>query len=287
MNSIETGDESDASGAAMPHSQPQAAAGARPSIRTIGYGPSADQVGDLYVPDAAHAPVVCLLHGGYWRARWGRDHIAPLAPALRERGFAVWNLEYRRVGGPGGGWPGTLQDIGAGIDHLATMARLSTDLARRLDLQRVIVVGHSAGGQLALWSASGGDGIEPRQPSTVRIAAAVGLAPVADLAWAYAHGCGNGAVKDFLGGSPAEFPGRYRAASPVERLPFGVRQLVIHGTPDEDVPVEISCRYARAAAAAGDDLTFIEPATVMHMDFVDPGSEASRLLFEWLASVHP
>jgi acetyl esterase/lipase len=248
-----------------------------PRVDTMAYGDLPDQVGDLYLPEAGRPPVICLLHGGYWRMPWGRDHIAPLAVPLTQLGFAVWNVEYRRVATAdvvpaGGGWPCTLQDVGAGIDHLATWER-------RLDLDRVTVVGHSAGGQLALWAAAADGEYGPKR---VGIAAAVGLAPVADLAWAYEHRCGKGAVEDFLGGSPKEHPGRYRQASPAERLPLGVRQLILHGTPDEDVPVEISRRYASAAVAAGDDLRFMELPDTSHMDFVDPASRATAVLFDWL-----
>jgi acetyl esterase/lipase len=248
----------------------------------IAYGPLGDQVGDLYLPEAARAPVICLLHGGFWRMPYGRDHIAPIALELKERGFAVWNLEYRRVGAPGGGWPGTLQDVGTGIDHLAALAA-ETDA---MDLNRVAVVGHSAGGHLALWSAGRGkssDSGNGYQPKRVKISAAVGLAPVADLVQAYALRCGNGAVEDLLGGSPEDCPLRYRTISPAHMLPLGVKQLLIHGTPDEDVPVDISRRYAREAKAAGDDIHFIELANAGHMDLIDPKGEASRLLFEWLA----
>ena len=255
-----------------------------PRIATMAYGASQDQVGDLYLPETAHAPVICLLHGGYWRMPWGRDHIAPLAVPLTRLGFAVWNLEYRRVrgargelGAAGGGWPGTLQDVGAGIDHLASWAASGRE--GRVDLTRVSVVGHSAGGQLALWAAAADGEYGPRR---VRVTAAVGLAPVADLRWAFERRCGHGAVENLLGGSPEEHPQRYREASPAERLPLGVRQLVLHGTADEDVPVEISRRYARAAATAGDEVTFRELPDTPHMDFVDPESDATAVLFEWL-----
>ncbi len=241
-------------------------------MRTISYGPLQDQVGDLYLPDVGSAPVVCLLHGGFWRTAYGRDNIAPIGLDLRERGFAVWNLEYRRVGAAGGGWPATLQDVAMGIDHLATIAAGGA----ALDLGRITVVGHSAGGHLALWSAA--------QRGRVAVSAVVGLAPVADLALAYRLRCGNGAVENLMGGSPEEHPLRYRAASPAQMLPLGVRQLIIHGTHDEDVPVDISRRYVKAAAAAGDDVRYLELETAAHMDFVDPRSAASRWLFDELSS---
>jgi acetyl esterase/lipase len=247
------------------------------TFRTIAYGPSPDHVGDLYLPrHAAHrrsgrAPVVGLLHGGFWRMPYGRDHIAPIAVDLAHRGFAVWNLEYRRIGTAGGGWPGTLQDVGAGIDHLATLA----EDGEPIDLDRVTVVGHSAGGHLALWCALKdkvrGDGFQPQR---VKVSGAVGLAAVADLALAHELRCGNGAVENFLGGSPGEVAARYRSTSPAEMLPIGVKQLLVHGSIDVDVPVVISRRYAAAATAAGDDVDFIELADADHMDFIDPSSDA-------------
>jgi len=210
---------------------------------------------------------------------YARDHLAPIALDLQDRGYAVWNLEYRRVGQAGGGWPGTLQDVAAGIDHLATLAANGEPI----DLDRITVVGHSAGGHLALWCAGkdlvSGAGLQPKR---VRPSVAVGLAAVADLALAHELGCGNGAVDSFLGGAPAAVPARYRMASPAEMLPLGIRQLLVHGTLDEDVPVVISRRYAAAAKRAGDDVDFIELANSGHMDFIDPASEAHAAWCHWL-----
>ncbi len=258
-------------------------------MRIHSYGPSADQVGDLYMPEAGRAraagtarkiPVICLLHGGFWRLPWGRDNIAEVARDLARRGFAVWSLEYRRVGSPGGGWPGTLDDVAAGVDHLAVLGAALTDAATSLDLARVIVVGHSAGGHLALWCAGRRDG-------RVRVGAVVGLAPVADLHLAHTLDCGRGAVQNFLGGTPREVPDRYASASPMQRLPLGVRQVLLHGTEDDVVPVQISRHYAAAAAAAGDAVDLIELAGVGHMDFVDPGSAAHGRLCASLDAICP
>ena len=250
------------------------------SARTFSYGPSEYQVGDLYLPpDVARPPVVCIVHGGFWRMAYGRNYIAPVARDLARRGLAVWNLEYRRLGAAGGGWPGTLEDVGSGIDHLATLA--ADGIA--IDLDRVTVVGHSAGGHLALWSAQHdakrNNGYGPKR---VKVAAAVGLAAVADLALAFELGCGNHAVNEFLGGSPSAQAERYRTSSPIEMLPFGVKQLLIHGTADDDVPIEISRRYAQAALAAGDDVRLVELTGAGHMEFLKLRSEAHETLCRWL-----
>jgi acetyl esterase/lipase len=150
------------------------------SAQTHRYGPAPGQEGDLYLPAVPQPPVICLLHGGFWRMPHGRDQMTAIAGDLAARGFAVWNLEYRRLGQPQAGWPGTMDDVAAGIDHLARIASAGADL----DLERITVVGHSAGGQLSLWVAARSHqrnlGERP-----VRVRAAVGLAPIADLARAY------------------------------------------------------------------------------------------------------
>lgn len=245
----------------------------RSTMHTIRYGPAEGQEGDLYLPGSPRPPVVCLLHGGFWRMPHGRDQMTPIAEDLASRGLAVWNLGYRRLGTPGAGWPMTMDDVAGGIDHLAKVAFGGADL----DLDRVTVVGHSAGGHLALWS---GARPGPRGAASprVRVAAAVGLAPIADLARAYESGVGGEAVAELIGGTPARYPERFRAASPMEMLPLGIRQLLLHGTADDAVPIELSRRYARMASAAGDAVELVELPGAGHMDFLDPGSEAYATL---------
>jgi acetyl esterase/lipase len=200
-----------------------------------------------------------------------------IAEDLASRYFAVWNLGYRRLGQQHAGWPGTMDDVAAGIDHLARIANEGADLG----LNRVTVVGHSAGGHLALWaagrSARSDSGARP-----VRVRAAVGLAPIADLAGAYDAKVGGEVVAELLGGPPSQHPERCREASPIEMLPLKVRQLILHGTADDAVPIELSRRYARAAAAAGDDVTFVELQGAGHMEFLDPRSEPHEILCRWL-----
>lgn len=244
---------------------------------TIPYGLSADQEADLYLPEIPRPPVVCLLHGGFWRMPYGRDQMAAVAEALVSRGFAIWNLEYRRLGVPDAGWPATMDDVAAGVDHLVQLSAAGIDL----DLDRVVIVGHSAGGHLALWAAARHRARHP--PSQrVRIAAAVGLAPIADLAQAYELRVGGEVVAELMGGTPGQHPDRYRQASPIEMLPLGVRQLILHGTADADVPIELSRRYARAAAATGDTVELFELPGTGHMEFLDPRTEACETLCRWL-----
>jgi acetyl esterase/lipase len=248
-------------------------------METIRYGPLADEEGDLYLPAASRPPVVCLLHGGFWRTPHGRDQMEAIAGSLVSLGFAVWNLEYRRLGGPEYAWPATMSDVAAGIDHLARIAAGGIDL----DLGRVAVAGHSAGGQLALWSAARDR--SPGMPKQrVPVAVVAGSAPIADLAFAYDRRVGGEVVAELLGGAPSRYPERCRAASPIEMLPLGVKQLILHGVSDEVVPIDMSRRYARAAEAAGDTVDLVELSGAGHMDFLDPSSEAHRALSRWLSA---
>lgn len=253
----------------------------RPShaFQTLSYGPEAGQEGDLYLPLSPKPPVVCLLHGGFWKMPYGRDQFNAVAEDLAGRGHAVWNLEYRRVGAPGGGWPGTLRDVRMGIDHLANLQEKGISL----DLSRVCVVGHSAGGHLALWAAAQCNPSPLFSAGRIRPFAAIGLAPLADLPQAFELQLGKGAVEAFLGGSPEEHPDRYAAASPSHLAPLGLRHLILHGAQDDLVPLDLSERYAVAAQAAGDPAELIALPTAGHMDFLAPDSQAHATWCDWLA----
>nr|WP_269091142.1 alpha/beta hydrolase [Actinopolymorpha cephalotaxi] len=215
---------------------------------------------------------VVLLHGGFWSAAYGLDLMAGLATDLVGRGWAVWNLEYRRIG-DGGGWPATFTDVATGIDHLA-------DLPVRTGKSPhhpVVLVGHSAGGHLAAWVAgrhrlpAGAPGARPR----VRAAAAISLAGVLDLETAAGEGVGGTSVQRLLGGTPKSRPGRYAVASPIERIPICVPVCCVHGRSDLVVPVGQSRRYVRAAAAAGDHASLVE-VDGDHFSLIDPGSPGWR-----------
>nr|WP_204332083.1 alpha/beta fold hydrolase [Geodermatophilus sabuli] len=227
-------------------------------------------------------PVVVVLHGGFWRAAYGIELARPLAADLAAAGFAAVAVEYRRVGA-GGGWPTTLEDVAAALDALPDLARTAGDGASRLDLAGITVVGHSAGGQLAAWAAGrtrlpdGAPGARPRVP----VAAAVLQAGVLDLELAAAQGMGDGAVRDLLGGEPAEVPERYAAADPVRLVPAGVDLLCVHGTADDSVPEEQSRRYAEAAAAVGGRVD-VRMVPGDHMGLIDPAGASWALVRDWL-----
>jgi dipeptidyl aminopeptidase/acylaminoacyl peptidase len=210
---------------------------------------------------------------------WGADLMHALAGDLHRRGWATSNVEYRRLGAPGGGWPGTLEDVAAGVDALAGMGP-------ELDLRRLIAVGHSAGGHLALWLAArpglpaGAPGAGPE----VAPGAVVALAAVSDLVAAAHLGLGAGATVELLGGAPEEVPERYRQASPRQRLPLGVPQLLVHGELDDRVPVAMSRGHAAAARAAGDAVRLLVAPGAGHPEIIDPESRAWQAAAAWLGT---
>ncbi|UBU10109.1 alpha/beta hydrolase family protein [Nonomuraea gerenzanensis] len=278
-----------------------------PSVRRVAYGASAEQWGELYLPEVrGEVPVVALVHGGYWRSVWAADLMEALCADLVGRGFAVWNLEYRRPDLHG--WAATRHDVAAGLAALENLGPTTAPAPAAasaavpgsasgatagpepgvaagavvppqpvLDLDRVAVIGHSAGAQLALRAVADG----------ARVALAVSLAGVLDLVTADRRWLSHGAVAAALGESArdidaqadgdevpdgGEVPdGELRASSPLLRLPLGVPQLVVQGGGDDVNLVDISRRYASAAREAGDEVTYLElPGD--HQDVITPGT---------------
>lgn len=255
-----------------------AVSSASPPVRTFRYGPDEGQEADLHLPVESSPPVACLFHGGFWKMPYGREQFEAVARDLAHRGIAAWNIGYRRVGAPGGGWPGTLEDAALAVEHLAAL----TAGGIALDLGRVVVAGHSAGGHLALWVAAGRNLAGSARATRVRPIGAVSMAGIADLARAHVLGAGGDAVERLMGGTPLEHPERYAAASPAELLPLGTSQLVLHGAMDEALPAELSRRYVDAARAAGDPVDHVELPDAGHMDFLDPASAAHAAFVGWL-----
>jgi acetyl esterase/lipase len=228
------------------------------------YGPGPDQIAELRRPTGAGPhPVAIVIHGGFWRSVYGLEIMARFATALTEEGWATWNIEYRRVG-TGGGVPQTLDDVAAACAAVR-------ELDAPLDLDNVVAVGHSAGGHLALWAAGEG-----------AVTGACSLAGVCDLTAGVERNLGSGAVVAFAGASPTEAPKSYDRADPLRRLPTGVATLLVHGTEDAIVPVELSRSYERAARAAGDECRLIEFAGD-HFDVIDPGSAVWPRIVDGLA----
>jgi acetyl esterase/lipase len=222
--------------------------------------------------------VAVLIHGGFWRARYHLRLEDLLVADLADRGWAVWNLEFRRLGlRSGGGWPATFEDVAAGIDHLGT-------LDEPLDLARIVAIGHSAGGQLALWAAArrGLPADAPGADPSVRLAGAVAQAGVVDLREAARLGLSKHAAEKLLGGPPAKWPKRYDVASPLERLPLGVPHLLVHGDADDVVPIGLARGYADRAAYAGDPCDLVELAGCGHLEHLDPGSRAWAPVVRWM-----
>lgn len=218
------------------------------------YGPGPEQVGELFPAETTPRGAVALWHGGFWRHEYDRAHLRPFSRALAAAGWTVLLLEYRRVGG-GGGWPHTFDDVRAG---LVAAPRLLRDHAQ--PLQPLVLSGHSAGGQLALWAAA-----SLTEPA---VSGVVALAPVSDLRECHASGLGDDAAADFLGGGPADVPERYAAADPMG-LPAPNGAVVVHGADDDRVPVSMSRRYARRTSATLHELSDME-----HFGLVDPQSHA-------------
>jgi len=197
-------------------------------------------------PSPTPRPGVVLIHGGWWGPSYGADNLSGVAAELAGRGWAAWNIEYRRLG-RGGGYPSTLDDAAAAIDHLATLGVAGTN--------RVVAVGHSAGGHLAAWAA-GRAQLAPGAPGAgpaVEIAGVISLAGVLDLVAGARQGIGKGAVSHLLGGDPEQVPERYAIADPMSQVPVPAAVRCVHARHDDRVPFAQSAAYVKAAQAAGQD----------------------------------
>jgi acetyl esterase/lipase len=237
----------------------------------VTYGDDPRQFGDLRVPQGQGPyAVAVVIHGGCWSNQYGLELMDAMSESLARAGIATWNIEYRRIGDSGGGYPNTMTDVGAAVDSLRALAP-----KYGIDLAKVITVGHSAGGHLGTWAAA-----RPKLPkaSAIRgadplpIRAAVALAGVLDLSESIDLGVCGGRAVDLVGGTPTELPARYAETSPRELLPIGVQQRMIHGTADTLVPFVMSEHYRSAAQAAGDmaDLLAIQGGD--HFDVIEPSS---------------
>ncbi|MHB8215249.1 MAG: alpha/beta hydrolase family protein [Candidatus Sulfotelmatobacter sp.] len=235
----------------------------------LAYGDDANQFVDLRLPKTKGPHALAInLHGGFWRAKYDLEYGGHLCAALTAKGLATANVEYRRVGNPGGGWPGTFADVRAAYQFLSQNAR-----QHEFDPRRVVVIGHSAGGQLGLCLAAHENGVK----------AVVSLAGVVDLQRAYALHLSHDAVVEFLGGTPAEVADHYREADPM-RVAIQARQRLVHGSADDIVSPTFSRDYVGAKQKIKEDAALVEIAGAGHFDLVDPRSgawkEVERVVME-------
>ena len=236
------------------------------------YGPDSLQFGELRLPDGQGPfPLAVVIHGGCWTKGFATlKNTAAVASALLDDGIATWNIEYRQVGNPGGGWPNTFLDVGAGVDHLRTLATKYP-----IDLSRIAVIGHSAGAHLALWAAgrphlASSSSIRGQNPLAVRAAVAIdGPGDLAGLVGPDARICGSPVIAGLMGGIPAAVPKRYREASPKEMLPLGVRQYLVSAAVLTAADAQ---RYEVAARAAGDSAFVLAVTSGGHFGVIAPGT---------------
>ena len=245
----------------------------------VRYGPADQQIVDVRVPDGTGPfPVAVLVHGGCWNTTYGSPQdMAPLADALRQRGVATVNVSYRRVGESGGGWPGTMTDVGKAIDSVRALAP-----RYHLNPRRVIVIGHSAGAQLALWSATRNrlpqsSDLYVRDPLMPQAIVAVdGPGALAEFIGADADICGEPAIVPYMGGTPAEVPERYREATAQDQLPLRIPQyFVLAGL------AKYMEAYVERARQSGDPVTFARPERATHFDVLMPWQKQGQPALEF------
>jgi acetyl esterase/lipase len=260
---------------------------AAPPDTTVHYGELPEHVADVYLPQAKHdnGTLVVVVHGGFWRVEYDRVHVRPMCEGLAAAGCTVASIEFRRTGQPGGGWPGTLDDVALAVDAVPEL------VARALGttLPRVVLLGHSAGGHLVTWAASR-PSLPPSSPWFRPDAGAdlvVDLAGVCDLRHAHALCLDDHATRDLLGGGPDDVPDRYAAADPASLTP-ATPVVVVHGTQDEQVPIAVSRSYvaAMAVAGVGERIRLVELADVEHFALIDPLSPAWPSVLDAVAAPH-
>ena len=257
-----------------------------PADRTLPYGQDANQIGELRLPAGPGPhPVVVLVHGGCWMPQAAR-YLAAMGDELKKDRIASWNIEYRRIGQPGGGWPGTYLDVGHAIDQLRDLAA-----PYQLDLNRVVVLGHSAGGHLAMWAGTR-QRIDAKSPLFLRrplpIRGVINMAGPIDMTANIAHYdemCRGHVVSSLMGGAVAAVPERYRLASAQTFLPLGLPQILIWGDQEDFVPQPLVEQYVSAATRAGDRARLVLVPAAGHFETASPFTAAWPLVHEAIRSL--
>ncbi len=240
----------------------------------VHYGDDPLQFGELRFPSGPGPfPLLFVIHGGFWSAAYDLAHISNLCIRLTSLGIVTCNVEYRRVGNAGGGWPGTLLDISTATEFFRKILKEDP----RVDMSRAAAIGHSAGGHLAFWlggrhNIPGNSDLRLGEKPWLR--AVISLAGVVDLREGWDLQLGSGAVGRLIGGGPEQHEDRYRDASPIELLPMKLRQVLIHGRDDRVVPISQSEQFVQRAKAAGDTPSLIPLDEVGHFELIDPESKA-------------
>jgi acetyl esterase/lipase len=236
-------------------------------ISDIKYGTDPSQMGDLYIPEGENKGIITLFHGGFWMMPYGLHQLDRLSRCLMAQGFVVWNIEYRRTGVPGRLWTDPFVDAVKSINYLEELSQLY----KQINLERLILAGHSAGGHLALWSGHNRGGVieEKLQVTPKHI---IGMAPVVDLKGTYNTNIGKEAVLTFLQCTPEENPLRYDKCSPLELFPLKIPTTILHGHRDEYLPIESTRKFAEKNGLYDNTLSLIEIPEGKHMDFIDPES---------------
>lgn len=256
-----------------------------PADHKISYGDAPEQYGELRLPEGkGKFPVVVVVHGGCWLSQYNLQYMSHLSEELTRAGYATWNIEFRRIGDAGGGWPGTFEDVAAATDFVRQLAKQYP-----LDAKNVAVIGHSAGGHLALWLAT-----RPNLPKSselysrkpLKLKGAVSLAGIPDLAtYSQQQGSCNESVEKLLEGMPQQQQQRYAEAAPQQLLPLQVPSRQVQGELDPIVPMSQAENFTRAAQAAGDDAQQINIPDAGHFDLVVPGTPAWQAVLQAVQSV--